>query len=90
MIRTPPVARPELPVPDASRRIDRRIPSRRRTMPKKIDPKSTPVAVKIRRAAKASRSMTVQERFQVMLKAGSLTREQAEKAAKLETAGKPE
>jgi hypothetical protein len=45
-----------------------------------------PAAVKIRRAAKASRSMTVQERLQVMLKAGLLTREQAE----TETAEKPE
>jgi acyl-CoA reductase-like NAD-dependent aldehyde dehydrogenase len=59
-------------------------------MSKKIDPKSIPSAVKIRRAAKASRSMTVRERLQVMLKAGLLTQEQAEKAAKLETAGKPE
>jgi acyl-CoA reductase-like NAD-dependent aldehyde dehydrogenase len=87
-----PVARPELPVPDASRRIDRRTPSRRRTMPKKIDPKSIPSVVKIRRAAKASRAMTVRERFQIMLKAGLLTREQAEKADKIETetAGEPE
>ena len=59
-------------------------------MSKKINPKLIPAAVKIRRAAKASRSMTVQERLQIMLKAGLLTREQAEKAAKLETAGKPE
>ena len=33
--------------------------------------------------------MTVQERLQIMLKAGLLTQEQAEKAAELETAGKP-
>ncbi len=59
-------------------------------MPKKIDPKSVPAGVKIRRAAKASRSMTVHERLQIMLKAGLLTREQAEKAAKLGTDGKPE
>jgi acyl-CoA reductase-like NAD-dependent aldehyde dehydrogenase len=66
------------------------IPTRRRTMPKKIDPESIPAAVKIRRAAKASRSMTVRERLQVMLKAGLLTREQAERAAETEAAGKPE
>ena len=59
-------------------------------MPKKISPKSTPAAEKIRRAAKASRSMTVRERLQVMLKAGLVTREQAEKAAQLEAAGKSE
>ena len=34
--------------------------------------------------------MTVQERLQVILKAGLLTQEQAERAAKTETAGKPE
>ncbi len=50
------------------------LPLSRRTMSKKIDPKSIPAAVKIRRGAKAFRSMTVQERFQVMLKAGLLTR----------------
>jgi hypothetical protein len=59
-------------------------------MAKKIYPKLIPAGVMIRRAAKASRSMTVQERLQVMLKAGLLTQEQAEKAAKPETAGKPE
>ena len=58
-------------------------------MSKKIHAKVIPAAVKIRRAAKASRSMTVQERLQIMLKAGLLTPEQAERAAKLETAGKP-
>jgi hypothetical protein len=51
-------------------------------MAKKINPELIPAGVKIRRAAKASRSMTVQERLQVMLKAGLLTQEQAEKAAK--------
>jgi hypothetical protein len=61
-----------------------------RTMSKEIDPKSIPVAVRIRRVAKAARSMTVRERLQVMLKAGLLTREQAETAAETETAGKPE
>ena len=58
-------------------------------MSEKINPKLTPAAVMIRRAAKASRTMTVQERLQIMLKAGLLTQEQAENAAKLETAGKP-
>jgi acyl-CoA reductase-like NAD-dependent aldehyde dehydrogenase len=57
-------------------------------MSQKINPKLIPAGVKIRRAAKASRSMTVQERLQIMLKAGLLTQEQAEKAAKVETAGK--
>lgn len=59
-------------------------------MPKKTRPKSTPAAVMIRRAAKASRSMTVQERLQVMLRAGLITREQAERAAQSESAAKPE
>jgi acyl-CoA reductase-like NAD-dependent aldehyde dehydrogenase len=61
-------------------------------MSKKIGPKSIPAAVMIRRAAKASRAMTVRERFQIMLRAGLLTPEQAERAAKTETetAGKPE
>jgi acyl-CoA reductase-like NAD-dependent aldehyde dehydrogenase len=54
-------------------------------MSKKINPESIPAAVQIRRAAKASRSMTVQERLLVMLKAGLLTQEQAERAAKTET-----
>jgi acyl-CoA reductase-like NAD-dependent aldehyde dehydrogenase len=58
-------------------------------MSEKINPKSIPAGVKIRRAAKASRSMTVRERLQIMLKAGLLTREQAEKAAELGTDGKP-
>ena len=53
-------------------------------------PRSVPAGVKIRRAAKASRSMTVRERILVMLKAGLLTREQAEEVVKLEAAGKPE
>ncbi len=56
----------------------------------KIDPRSVPAAVKIGRAAKASRSMTVRERLQIMLKAGLVTREQAEEVAKPEAAGKPE
>jgi acyl-CoA reductase-like NAD-dependent aldehyde dehydrogenase len=40
----------------------------------------------------ASRAMTVRERLQIMLKAGLLTRDQAERAARTETetAGKPE
>jgi hypothetical protein len=59
-------------------------------MAKKISPKSTTMAQQIRRAAKASRSMTVRERLQVMLKAGLVTREQAEKSTQLETSGKPE
>lgn len=59
-------------------------------MSKKITPKAVPTAAKIRRAAKASRSMTVQDRLQIMLKAGLLTREEAEKVARVEAAGKPE
>jgi hypothetical protein len=59
-------------------------------MSQKINPKLIPAGVKIRRAAKASRSMTIQERLQIMLKAGLLTQEQAEKAAKVKTAGKPQ
>jgi hypothetical protein len=58
-------------------------------MPKKINSKSIPTAEKIRRAAKASRSMTVHDRVQLMLKAGLLTQEQAEEAAKRNAAGKP-
>ena len=76
-------------IPIASWGVGSSIPSRRRKMSKKTGPKSVPAAVKIRRAAKASRSMTVQERLQIMLKAGLLTQEQAEKAAKLETNGEP-
>lgn len=59
-------------------------------MPKKISPKSTPAAETIRRAAKASRSMTVRERLQLMLKAGLVTPEQAEGAARFENGEMPE
>jgi acyl-CoA reductase-like NAD-dependent aldehyde dehydrogenase len=58
-------------------------------MSKKINPKLIPTGEKIRRAAKASRSMTVHERLQIMIKAGLLTQEEVEKVAKLETAEKP-
>lgn len=54
-----------------------------RKMSKKVNLNSIPAAVMIQRAAKASRTMTVPERLQLMLKAGLLTQEQAEKAAKL-------
>jgi hypothetical protein len=46
--------------------------------------------VRIRRAAKASRSMTNRERLQVMLKAGLVTPEQAQGAANLDNGGMPE
>jgi hypothetical protein len=59
-------------------------------MSRKVSARSTPAAVRIRRAAKASRSMTVQERLHVMLKAGLVTPEQAEGVATAEPAGKPE
>ncbi len=59
-------------------------------MPKKIRPKSNPAAKTIRRAAKASRSMTVRERLQLMLKAGLVTQEQAQKATPVEITERPE
>jgi hypothetical protein len=59
-------------------------------MSKKVGPRSTPTEVRIQRAAKASRSMMNRQRLQLMLKAGLVTPEQAEGAAKLETDGKPE
>lgn len=59
-------------------------------MPKKISPKSTPAAETIWRAAKASRLMTVLERLQLMLKAGLVTREQAQKATSVEITESPE
>jgi hypothetical protein len=58
-------------------------------MPKKTSRKLIPATVRIQRAVKASRNMTIPERAQVMLKAGLLTQEQADKAAELETADKP-
>ena len=50
----------------------------------------SPAAVKIRRAAQASRLMTVPERLQIMVKAGLLTTEQAKKVSKPQFSGKPE
>ncbi len=49
----------------------------------------TPGSIQILRAAKASRKMTIKERVQLMLKAGLISKEQAEKAEHVEDAVKP-
>jgi hypothetical protein len=50
--------------------------------------KTPSMSTKIQRAAQASRKMTIQQRANLMLKAGLLTPEQAEKAANLEATDK--